>query len=93
MRRSISAREQGQPTIGSGTELTVAAAIPALIANLALEIAPVRVNLIAAGLIDTPYRHRCLAATSKSGVISCARSSRSDASWDRLTSPRSPSTS
>ncbi len=46
--------ERGQPTIGSGTELTVAAAIPALIANLALELAPVRVNLIAAGFIDTP---------------------------------------
>jgi NAD(P)-dependent dehydrogenase (short-subunit alcohol dehydrogenase family) len=46
--------EAGQPTVGSGTELTVAAAIPALIANLALELAPVRVNLIAAGFIDTP---------------------------------------
>ena len=46
--------EGGQPTIGSGTELTVAAAFPALIANLALELAPVRVNLIAAGFIDTP---------------------------------------
>jgi enoyl-[acyl-carrier-protein] reductase (NADH) len=46
--------ERGQPTIGSGTELTVAAAFPALIANLALELAPVRVNLIAAGFIDTP---------------------------------------
>jgi NAD(P)-dependent dehydrogenase (short-subunit alcohol dehydrogenase family) len=28
--------------------------MPALIANLALELAPVRVNLIAAGLVDTP---------------------------------------
>jgi NAD(P)-dependent dehydrogenase (short-subunit alcohol dehydrogenase family) len=45
--------EGGQPTIGSGTELTVAAAIPALIANLALELAPIRINLIAAGFIDT----------------------------------------
>jgi NAD(P)-dependent dehydrogenase (short-subunit alcohol dehydrogenase family) len=45
--------EGGRPTVGSGTELTVAAAIPALIANLALELAPVRVNLIAAGFIDT----------------------------------------
>jgi NAD(P)-dependent dehydrogenase (short-subunit alcohol dehydrogenase family) len=30
------------------------AALPALIANLALEVAPIRVNLIAAGFVDTP---------------------------------------
>jgi NAD(P)-dependent dehydrogenase (short-subunit alcohol dehydrogenase family) len=30
------------------------AALPALTANLAIEIAPVRVNLIAAGFVDTP---------------------------------------
>jgi len=46
--------EGGRPTRGSGSELTVAAAFPALVANLALEFAPVRVNLIAAGFIDTP---------------------------------------
>jgi len=46
--------ERGQQTVGAGTESTVAAAIPTLIANLALELAPVRVNLIAAGFIDTP---------------------------------------
>ena len=46
--------EGGRPTVGSGAELRVAAAIPALIANLALELAPLRVNLIAAGFIDTP---------------------------------------
>jgi NAD(P)-dependent dehydrogenase (short-subunit alcohol dehydrogenase family) len=28
--------------------------MPALVANLALELAPVRVNLIAAGFVDTP---------------------------------------
>jgi NAD(P)-dependent dehydrogenase (short-subunit alcohol dehydrogenase family) len=31
----------------------LAAALPALVANLALEMAPVRVNLIAAGFVDT----------------------------------------
>jgi NAD(P)-dependent dehydrogenase (short-subunit alcohol dehydrogenase family) len=46
--------EAGRPTLGSGSELTVAAAFPALIGNLALELAPVRANLIAAGFIDTP---------------------------------------
>jgi NAD(P)-dependent dehydrogenase (short-subunit alcohol dehydrogenase family) len=28
--------------------------VPALVANLALEMAPIRVNLIAAGFVDTP---------------------------------------
>ena len=40
--------------IGLGIVATVTAALPALIANLALELAPVRVNLIAAGFVDTP---------------------------------------
>jgi NAD(P)-dependent dehydrogenase (short-subunit alcohol dehydrogenase family) len=30
------------------------AGLPALVANLALELGPVRVNLIAAGFVDTP---------------------------------------
>jgi NAD(P)-dependent dehydrogenase (short-subunit alcohol dehydrogenase family) len=40
--------------IGLGIMSAMAAALPALAANLALEIAPVRVNLIAAGFVDTP---------------------------------------
>jgi NAD(P)-dependent dehydrogenase (short-subunit alcohol dehydrogenase family) len=43
-----------RPSIGSGIVSTVTAALPALTANLALELAPVRVNLIAAGFVDTP---------------------------------------
>ena len=39
----------GQALSAAGT-----ASLPALVANLALEIAPVRVNLIAAGFVDTP---------------------------------------
>jgi NAD(P)-dependent dehydrogenase (short-subunit alcohol dehydrogenase family) len=41
---------------GIGLALTAAlsAAQPALVKNLALEVAPVRVNLIAAGFVDTP---------------------------------------
>lgn len=43
-----------RPALGNGAESTVAIALPALIANLALEVAPVRVNLIAAGFVDSP---------------------------------------
>jgi len=43
-----------RPGIGLGMASTVTAALPALTANLALELAPVRVNLIAAGFVDTP---------------------------------------
>jgi len=42
-------RGPGLSLIAAGT-----AALPALIANLAVEAAPVRVNLIAAGFVDTP---------------------------------------
>jgi NAD(P)-dependent dehydrogenase (short-subunit alcohol dehydrogenase family) len=42
------------PGIGLSIAAIAAAAMPALIANLALEVAPVRVNLIAAGFVDTP---------------------------------------
>ena len=42
-------RGTGLSLIGAAT-----AAMPALIANLALEVAPIRVNLIAAGFVDTP---------------------------------------
>jgi NAD(P)-dependent dehydrogenase (short-subunit alcohol dehydrogenase family) len=43
-----------RPAIGMSVAGAGTAALPALIANLALEIAPVRVNLIAAGFVDTP---------------------------------------
>jgi len=39
---------------GLGLVSAVTAAMPALTASLALELAPVRVNLIAAGFVDTP---------------------------------------
>jgi NAD(P)-dependent dehydrogenase (short-subunit alcohol dehydrogenase family) len=43
-----------RPGVGLGIVSTVTAALPALTANLALELAPIRVNLIAAGFVDTP---------------------------------------
>ncbi len=42
-------RDFGMSLISAAT-----AALPALIANLALEVAPIRVNLIAPGFVDTP---------------------------------------
>jgi NAD(P)-dependent dehydrogenase (short-subunit alcohol dehydrogenase family) len=50
----------GRPSPGLLTEAATAAALPALIANLALEIAPIRVNLIAAGFVDSPLSGRLL---------------------------------
>jgi NAD(P)-dependent dehydrogenase (short-subunit alcohol dehydrogenase family) len=43
-----------RPAIGLALVSTVTAALPALTASLALELAPVRVNLIAPGFVDTP---------------------------------------
>lgn len=46
----------GARRTGEGLSLasTLTVGLPALVANLALEFAPVRVNLIAAGFVDTP---------------------------------------
>ncbi|MER5460222.1 SDR family oxidoreductase [Streptomyces sp. NPDC002668] len=43
-----------RPGVGLSVVSALTAALPALTANLALELAPVRVNLIAAGFVDTP---------------------------------------
>jgi NAD(P)-dependent dehydrogenase (short-subunit alcohol dehydrogenase family) len=43
-----------RPAVGLAVPAALTAALPALTANLALELAPVRVNLIAAGFVDTP---------------------------------------
>jgi NAD(P)-dependent dehydrogenase (short-subunit alcohol dehydrogenase family) len=43
-----------RPAIGFGVTSAMTAALPALVASLALEVAPIRVNLIAAGFVDTP---------------------------------------
>jgi NAD(P)-dependent dehydrogenase (short-subunit alcohol dehydrogenase family) len=49
-----------RPQLGLVLAGAITAAGPALIANLALELAPVRVNLIAAGFVDTPLSARLL---------------------------------
>jgi NAD(P)-dependent dehydrogenase (short-subunit alcohol dehydrogenase family) len=56
-------RGPGLSLIAAGT-----AALPALIANLAVEVAPIRVNLIAAGFVDTP-----LSATLLGGDLDARR--------------------
>jgi NAD(P)-dependent dehydrogenase (short-subunit alcohol dehydrogenase family) len=43
-----------RPQVGSSIAGLFAAALPALVGNLALELAPIRANLIAAGFVDTP---------------------------------------
>ncbi|MBV9219719.1 MAG: SDR family oxidoreductase [Methylobacteriaceae bacterium] len=43
-----------RPRTGLAIASAASAALPALIASLALELAPIRVNLIAAGFVDTP---------------------------------------
>ena len=43
-----------RPAVGLGLASAGTAALPAIVANLALELAPIRVNLIAAGFVDTP---------------------------------------
>jgi len=43
-----------RPAVGFALISALTAAAPAMMKNLALELAPVRVNLIAAGFVDTP---------------------------------------
>jgi NAD(P)-dependent dehydrogenase (short-subunit alcohol dehydrogenase family) len=50
-----------RPRAGLGIVSTATVALPTLIANLALELAPIRVNLIAAGFVDTPLSASLLA--------------------------------
>ena len=49
-----------RPALGLAVTGALTAALPALTANLALELAPVRVNLIAAGFVDTPLSAQLL---------------------------------
>ena len=46
----------------------VTAALPRLVANLALELAPIRVNVVAAGFVDTPLSASILAISSSSAA-------------------------
>ncbi|MCE0766020.1 SDR family oxidoreductase [Pseudonocardia kujensis] len=48
------------PAVGLALPGALSAALSALTANLALELAPIRVDLIAAGFVDTPLSARLL---------------------------------
>jgi NAD(P)-dependent dehydrogenase (short-subunit alcohol dehydrogenase family) len=51
-----------RPAVGIGITALLTVGLPALAANLALELAPVRVNVIAAGFVDTPLSASLLGA-------------------------------
>ena len=78
---------------GLGMFAAATAVLPPFTASLALELAPVRVNLIAAGFVDTPLSASLLGDRLEERRTSCGPRSRSAASSARPTSPRSPSTS
>jgi NAD(P)-dependent dehydrogenase (short-subunit alcohol dehydrogenase family) len=50
----VSGTAARRPGLGLTIPATMTAAMPALVANLALELAPIRANLIAPGFVDTP---------------------------------------
>ena len=80
-----------RPAIGMSIASLVTAALPALTANLALEIAPVRINLSAEGFVDTRLSAELL-GSSKNVATSFAPRFPSDVWSDRRTWPRSPYT-
>ena len=81
-----------RPAVGLTIASMMTAALPALIANLALELAPVRVNLIAPGFVDTPPRQRCWATALKSVGSDSAKPYPSGGWSDPPMSPRWPCT-
>jgi len=78
---------------GLGLVSAVTAAMPALTASLALELAPVRVNLIAAGFVDTPLSASLLGDGLEARREQLRARFPSGASSNRPTSPHWPSTS
>ncbi len=51
-----------RPAVGVGVTAALSAAVSALVPNLALELAPIRVNLLAPGFVDTPLSASLLGA-------------------------------
>ena len=82
-----------RPDAGGPIVSALTAGLPALTVNLALELAPVRIDLIVAASSTRPCRHYCSAISSTSAATSSAPRSRSAVSSDPPTSPHSRSTS
>ena len=79
--------------VGQTLISAMTAALPPLVANLALELAPIRANLIAAGFVDTPLSASLLGDQLDARRAELRARSRSAGSSDRPTSPRWRSTS
>lgn len=77
-----------RPGIGASVTAALTAALPALTSSLAVELAPVRVNLVAPGFVDTPLSASSSATGSRSAANDCARPSRYGGSSARTTWPR-----
>jgi NAD(P)-dependent dehydrogenase (short-subunit alcohol dehydrogenase family) len=56
----ISGTHARRPGVGLSLAAIGTAALPAIAANLAVELAPIRVNVVAAGFVDTPLSARIL---------------------------------
>ena len=80
-------------SVGFSLISALTAAGPAMVKNLALEVAPVRVNMIAAGFVDTPLSATLLADRIDERRDELAGPFRSGGSSGRLTSRCSPSSS
>jgi NAD(P)-dependent dehydrogenase (short-subunit alcohol dehydrogenase family) len=56
----VTGTDARRPGIGSSVAAILAVALPTIAANIALELAPIRANVVAAGYVDTPLSVRIL---------------------------------
>jgi NAD(P)-dependent dehydrogenase (short-subunit alcohol dehydrogenase family) len=58
----VTGTDARRPNVGSNVAAILAVALPAIAANIAVELAPIRANVVAAGYVDTPLSARILGA-------------------------------
>jgi len=58
----ITGTDARRPGVGSSVAAILAAALPTIAANIAVEFAPIRANVVAAGYVETPLSARILGA-------------------------------